>query len=282
MPHYYHSHILHIELYLTDIFVYAHVCRWFDSEILALTVTKYRHPALATMITDSDDTMRQFQKAHNYLGTTRHAFLPLDVTLEAICHHYNEYDYMSQRSAPPVKECLGFAVDLMRIRECDEHLRLTAFALLFKNLVVFTTVVAMDSYTALLTPAEKAKFQGVALDQYDLGELKQLYPRFRHYPHRPCYYRNYPFSRNTSGGDKSGSTKQASTISEVVSNIIQSSPSSPYRSIGGGGLLPSCNTPPKVIEKESSRTYMDLVIGDLQRRQEAALHSLAVIRYTYY
>ena len=92
-------------------------------------MTKYRHPALATMITDSDDTMRQFQKAHNYLGTTRHAFLPLDVTLEAICHHYNEYDYMSQRFAPPVKECLGYAVDLMnkRVRRTLEvdRIRLT-------------------------------------------------------------------------------------------------------------------------------------------------------------
>ena len=72
---------------------------------------------------------------------------------------------------------VGYAVNLLRLREEHEYLRYSVLWIVFKNLMIFETDEDRLSYAATLPFNEIEEFWAISLDFYDYPALNERYPQ---------------------------------------------------------------------------------------------------------
>jgi hypothetical protein len=222
---------------------------WLNDERVALTLSKNRYYALPTIIVENEAYVYDFKKAVSHIKNSPSSFLPINVATEGVTNLISEYQYLNGSNLDIIPGCLGFATNLFQMKPEHEYLRYSVLAMLFKNLLVFETVEAKESYIRTLNQDRIRSFQGVALDEYDLDQLTNTYPRFAVGGSRPCYYRDYKFKYPESIGGSSGSD------SGSVAGLSH--------------------------EKQLNSDYVQMVITDLKTSLENMRHSYTVVRYSY-
>lgn len=178
--------------------VYGMVCDlfWTDNELIALVLSKNRSFALPTIIVDNEKNVLEFKRLSSNLAvrTGQASFLPLSAAALGITEFSDAVrNYRSIKSlSPSIPGFIGFAIDLLNTCIQYEHIKFCSLFILFKNVIVFDTMMNMNLYSNTLNITEFNEFRGIALDSYSEEELSTTYPRFAFKPPRSAHCRyNY-------------------------------------------------------------------------------------------
>ena len=149
---------------------------WLDDIRVARALSRKRFMAMVTLIMERDEDIIALKRAVHGRVHGISSFLTVESVSRA-AQADNSIDVLSQHIGFP--GFMGYAVNLIKLREEHEYLRRTVFWSLFRDLMVFETRVSKLEFKSLLEPQALKDFWGVALDDYSEDILNAAKPCFR-------------------------------------------------------------------------------------------------------
>jgi hypothetical protein len=162
---------------------------WVDNELLSQLLSRKRYMTMRTIITYTVRDVHEFKSATKNYSIEPTAFMPLhsqtsphndDTNMDPL------YNVVRQGITYP--GFIGYAINLIRLREQHEYLRYNAFWGMFRDLMVFETNQDVVSYSSTLDPQKMEDFWAVSLEDYSQQELNDTFPRFSAIRPRETYF----------------------------------------------------------------------------------------------
>jgi hypothetical protein len=145
----------------------------FDDRAVALAVSLKRQCALTTVLVEDSKVVMDFRQAGHFRGPM--AFLPLSACVNAPDTVSIVPPTMTNGDPPP--GFIGFAVDLIRLKQEHEYLRMSVLkANVFKDLQVWASEDQALRYMRETSRSRADQLHYVALDTYNSREPTASYP----------------------------------------------------------------------------------------------------------
>lgn len=147
---------------------------WVEDEAIAKTISRKRFMAMATIITTDEGVITRFKDVTKYIAPrSASSFMPHATAVNSLVDKSHIDMLKAKIDAPGLH---GYAVNLLQLRPEHEYLRYSVFWLIFKNLMIFDSILNLTNYYDTLTIAVAEDFWATSVDTYE-AETEDAFPR---------------------------------------------------------------------------------------------------------